>query len=122
MPTKPKSRNWNDVQTAIATAAIVATLGLWNLLATPSKVVKAVETREPALPSPPTELSAEDQVAPGGPIIPTAMPQVKIIFTPGATPIVQQQVQPVQQPAKKKKKKNNNNNSGSVSVTQTKTS
>ena len=27
MPGKPKSRNWNDVQTAIATVAIVTTLG-----------------------------------------------------------------------------------------------
>lgn len=115
MPGKPKSRTWNDVQTAIATAAIVATLGLWNLFATPSKTIKAVAAGEPALPPPPAEPPAGDES------VPTAMPQVKIIFTPGVTPVVQQQVQ---QPAKKKKKNkdNNNNNSGSVSVTQTKSS
>jgi outer membrane biosynthesis protein TonB len=127
MPGKPKSRNWNDVQTAIATVAIVTTLGLWNLFATPSKTVKAAETNEPVQPPPPTELPAEDtsgSIAPI-PMTPTAMPQVKIMFTPGVTPVVQQQVQTtVQQPAKKKKKNNNNNsnNGGSVSVTQTKTS
>jgi hypothetical protein len=124
MPGKPKSRQWNDVQTAIATVAIVTTLGLWNLFATPSKIVKAAETGEPAQPPAPTELPEENQIAPGGPMIPTAMPQVKIIFTPGVTPVVQQQVPvpSVQQQPVKKKKKNNSNSSGSTSVTQTKTS
>jgi hypothetical protein len=120
MPGKPKSRNWNDVQTAIATVAIVTTLGMWNLFASPSKGVKTAEASEPVLP-PPTEPPVPVDVA----TVPTAMPQVKIMFTPGATQttVVQQQVQQVQQPAKKKKKnKNNNNGGGSASVTQTKTS
>jgi hypothetical protein len=124
MPGKPKSRNWNDVQTAIATVAIVTTLGLWNLFATPSKAAKAADTNEPAQPPPPTELPAQDtsgSLAPL-PMTPTAMPQVKIMFTPGVTPVVQQQVPAVQQAVKKKKKNKNNNNGGSVSVTQTKTS
>jgi len=124
MPGKPKSRNWNDVQTAIATVAIVTTLGLWNLFATPSKPAKAAETNEPVQPPPPTELPAEDtsrSIAPAS-MTPTAMPQVKIMFTPGVTPVVQQQVSNVQQTVKKKKKNKNNNNGGSVSVTQTKTS
>jgi hypothetical protein len=120
MPGKPKSRNWNDVQTAIATVAIVTTLGLWNLFATPSKIVKTVETSEPVQPPPPTESPIENGS------VPTAMPvmpQVKIMFTPGVTPVVQQQVQQAQQPVKKKKKNNSNTNSGgSVSVTKTKTS
>jgi hypothetical protein len=122
MPGKPKSRNWNDVQTAIATVAIVTTLGLWNLFASPSKAVKTAETSEPVQPPPSTELPTEGQVAPIS-VAPTAMPQVKIMFTPGVTPVVQQQVQQVQQvqqPVKKKKK--NNNSSGTTSVTQTKTS
>jgi hypothetical protein len=125
MPGKPKSRSWNDVQTAIATVAIVATLGLWNLFATPSRAVKAAETNDPVQPPPPTELPEEDQagsIAPLAPMTATAMPQVKIMFTPGVTPVVQQQVQPVQQPAKKKKRNKSNNGAGSVSVTQTKTS
>ena len=125
MPGKSKSRNWNDIQTAIATVAIVTTLGLWNLFATPSKVAKAVQTSEPMQPPSPTEIPAQDQIAPIA-ITPTVMPQIKIMFTPGVTPVVQQQVQQVQQPAKKKKKNNNNgnnnNNSGTTSVTQTKTS
>lgn len=114
---KPKSRNWNDVQTAIAMAAIVATLAMWNVFASPAKAANAAETSESALPPPPTEPPVE--VA----SVPTAMPRVKIIFTPGVTPtaVVQQQVQQVQQPAKKKKNRNNNSG-GSVSVTQTKSS
>jgi hypothetical protein len=125
MPGKPKSRNWNDVQTAIATVAIVTTLGMWNLFASPSRAVKTAETSEPVQPPPPTELPVENQVAPIA-ITPTSMPQVKIMFTPGVTPVVQQQVQQVQQPVKKKKKNNNNGSSttssGTTSVTQTKSS
>ena len=116
MPGKPQSRKWNDVQTAIATAAIVTTLGLWNLFATHPKV-KPVQTSEPVQP-PPTEPPVEAAA-------PTAMPYVKIFFTPGATSTtnIQQQVPVVQQTTPKKKKRNNNNNSGgSVSVTQTKSS
>ncbi len=114
MPGKPHSRNWNDVHTALATVAIVTTLGLWNLFATPSKTVKPVQTSEPVQP-PPTEPPVVESA-------PTAMPQIKIIFTPGATltTITQPQVQPVQQAPRKKK--NNNNGGGSTSVTQTKSS
>ena len=117
MPGKPKTRNSNDVQTAIAKAANVATLAMWNVFASPAKAANAAETSESALPPPPTEPPVE--VA----SVPTAMAQVKIIFTPGVTPtaVVQQQVQQVQQPAKKKKNRNNNSG-GSVSVTQTKSS
>jgi len=114
MPGKPKSRNWNDVQTAIATAAIVFTLGLWNLFATPSKVVKAAETREPSLPPTAAEPPGESDSAPTAA---PPMPQVKIIFTPGVTPVVQQGAQQVQQLVKKK-----NKNNESVSVAQTRSS
>jgi hypothetical protein len=121
MAGKPNSRNWNDVQTAIATAAIVTTLGLWNLFATPSKT-KVVQSSEPLIPpaEPPVE-SAPDTAASA----PTALPQVKLMFAQ-ATP--QTSIQPapdVQQAQTVKKKKNRTNNSsggGSVTVTQTKTS
>jgi len=112
MPTKPNARNWNDVQTAIATAAIVTTLGMWNLFATPGKTVIA-KTQEPTLP--PTEPPVTPE--------PTLMPYVKIMFTqvaPQTTTVLQQT-----QKQKKKKKKDNNGNGGggggggSVSVTQT---
>ena len=119
MATKPNSRNWKDVQTAIATVAIVSTISLWNLFATPSKT-KVVQASEPSMP--PTEPSAETEA----PSIPTTMPQVKIMFTPGVTPTaVTQQVQSNQPaPTKKKRNKNKNNGGGggTASVTQTKTS
>jgi hypothetical protein len=123
MAPKPHLRNWNDVQTAIATVTVVTTLGLWNLFATPSKP-KIMQTSEPVLPTtePPVETEA--------PSVPTAMPQIKIMFTPGVTPTTIVQAQAAQQiPVKKKRRKNNNDGGGSsgsgggtVSVTQTKTS
>ena len=113
MPAKPNARNWNDVQTAVALAAIVTTLGMWNLFATPKKTVVA-KTEEPTLP--PTEPPATAE--------PAAMPQVKIIFTQIApqTIAVSQQTQPqnqVQNQKKKKKKNGGGGGGGAVSVTQT---
>lgn len=108
MPGKSKTRNWRDVQTSIAATAIVITLGLWNLFATPSKV-EAVQSSDPV--PPPTEPPIDSA--------PAVMPQVKIMFTQTApqSSVVQQV-----QPAKKKKNKNKNDGGGSVSVTQTKSS
>lgn len=117
MAVKPKSRNWNDVQTALATVAVVATLGLWNLFATPSKV-KAVQATEPVLPptEPPVEMEPPVAAAP------TGMPQVKIMFTPGVTPTAVVQAQTNQQASVKKKRNKNNGGGTTTSVTQTKTS
>ena len=114
MPAKPNSRNWNDVQTAIATVTVVTTLGLWNLFAQPSKPVTA-QSADTVTPPPPTETPAE----------PTAMPQVKIMFTqvaPQSSVVTTTQQQTT---TKKNNMKNNNNNSGGgggSTVTQTKTS
>ena len=123
MSAKPTKRNWNDVQTAIATAAIVTTLGMWNLFAAPAKTVTA-QAEDPTLP--PTDPPTEPPVAAG----PASMPYVKIIFTPGApqtqTTTVAQQ--PQQQAPQKKKKHNNNSGGGgggsapAAPVTQTKSS
>lgn len=110
MPPRPNARRWNDVQTAIATVAIVTTLGLWNLFATPAKA-KVVQTQEPVVPPTKPLVSAE----------PTRMPQVKIMFTPGAPQTVSN-FQSNPQPQKPKKKKHNNNSGGGGTVTQTKSS
>ena len=109
MASKPKPRNWNDVQTAIATVTIVTTLGLWNLFAIPAKA-ESTQTVEPIVPPTETPLAAE----------PTPMPQIKIMFTDTAPQTVTNQ-QPENTNNNKKKKKNNNNNGGG-SVTQTKSS
>jgi len=110
MPAKPNARNWNDVQTALATVAIVTTLGMWNLFAGPAKA-ETVQVDEPSVP--PTEPPVTPE--------PTLMPQVKIMFTQAAPQTITAQ-QP-QNEKKKKKKKNNNNGGGGgggpVSVTQT---
>lgn len=110
MPARPNSRNWNDVQTAIAAVTVVATLGLWNLFAQPSKIVTA-QSADTVTPPP---------IEPPITIGPTAIPQVKIMFTQVAPqPVV------VSQPQNNNKKNNNNknnNNGGGGPVTQTKTS
>jgi len=109
MPPKANPRKLNDVQTTIAAVSVVATLGLWNLFAQPSKTVsaKADETVVP----PPTEPPLVTE--------PTAIPQVKIMFTQVAPqPIIINQ--PQNNNNNNKKNKNQNNNS--APVTQTKTS
>jgi hypothetical protein len=111
MPGKSNARNWNDVETAIATAAIVTTLGLWNLFATPEKNVIVKAERPTDLP--PTDFPAAAEE-------PVTMPQVKILFTPAAseaTQIVSAHQQ--SQPQVKKKKKNNNNITQSIIQTRT---
>jgi len=102
MSAKPTKRNWNDVQTAIATAAIVTTLGMWNLFAAPAKTATA-QAEEPTLP--PTEPPASPE--------PAALPYVKVMFTPMApetTTVVQQSQQ--EAPKKKKKKEKRKRGSG----------
>ncbi len=112
MPPKTNPRNWNDVQTAIATVSIVTTLGLWNLFATPVKTVLA-QADEPALPPTEPPMEVEEEAAP------TEIPQVKIMFTPNAPQITVVQQTQAQTQTEKKKKKNKNNGG---TVTQTKTS
>ena len=119
MPAKPNARNWNDVQTAIATAAIVTTIGLWNLFATPAKIITTqAQPQEPTLP--PTEPPVAVQE-------PVSMPKVKIMFTQAAPQTVmasQPQAVPAQ-PQVKKKRSNQNNGAGGgggTSVTQTRSS
>jgi hypothetical protein len=122
MATKPKTRNWNDVQTAIATTAIVTTLGMWNLFATPAKAenAEAVPTEKKVPPLLPAEPLTEPPV--GFPLN-VGMPYVKIMFTQAAPEITTGVQQPQQEKKKKKKKKKNNNGGGgSNSVTQTQSS
>lgn len=108
MPARPNARNWNDIQTAIATVTVVATLGMWDLFAIPAQA-ETLEAQEAVIPPADTPVDAE----------PTSMPQVKIMFTSPA-PQTSTTFQQPQQETKKKKKKNNGG--GSVSVTQTNTS
>ncbi len=117
MSAKPK-RNWNDVQIAIATAAIVTSIGMWNLFATPAKAVNAQAT-DPAVPptDPPTDAPAS--------AAPTALPHVKIMFTPGATQQVTTAAalpQPQQQQQAPQPKRSHSGGGGGAPVAHTKTS
>ena len=85
MASKPASRNWNDIQIALAATAMAVTLGLWNVFAEPDLARAKEKANEPAAPPPPTE----------APVIadaPTILPQVKIMLggvAPQTTVIVQ---------------------------------
>jgi len=60
MANKPASRNWNDVQIAIATISMALTLAFWNLFAGPDRETAAKRAQEQAaLPSPqPVQITA----------------------------------------------------------------
>ncbi len=121
MSAKPK-RNWNDVQIAITTAAIVTSIGMWNLFATPAKTVSTQPT-DPAVP-PPTDPPIDTPTS----SVPTALPYAKIMFTPGATQqtfiiTASQQPQPqVPQPKKKHNKGGGGGGGSTAPVTKTKSS
>ena len=107
MANKPNARNWKDVQTVIASVAIVTTLGMWELVATPAKT-EAIKALEPVVP--PTEppvTTAEPK---------TGMAKVKILFTP-AVSINTTTLAP--QPQGIQKKKKNHNGGGPVAHTHT---
>ncbi len=114
MSTKPAKRNWNDVQIAIATAAIVTSIGMWNLFATPAKAV-ATQATDPAVP--PTDPPTDAPVS----AAPTIMPHVKIMFTPGAT---QQTIttSALQQPQQAPQRKSRSSGGSPAPVTKTKSS
>ena len=114
MPAKPTKRNWNDVQTAIAMAAIATSIGMWNLFATPAKTTSAQATATVPPTDPPTDTPTSSA--------PTALPYVKIMFTPGATqPTVTAALQQPQQQAPQPKKKRNKGGGGGSTAPVTKT-
>ena len=84
---KPTLRKWNDVQVAIATVSMVATLVYWNLFAGPDHASALERAKEQAAPDP---LPTTDEV-----IAPAATPQAGKIYFGGAEP--QQVVVVVQQ-------------------------
>ncbi len=72
MANKPNARNWNEVQLAFATVAMVLTLGLWNLFAGPDRV-KAKQGDQVTAPPPTVNPPAVE-------LTPTPLPQVKILL------------------------------------------
>jgi cytochrome oxidase assembly protein ShyY1 len=112
MANKPQGKSWGEIQLTIATLAITATLGFWNLFSTPEKAQAAVKVAQTATPPPPptpTETAEPTATA-------QALRPVKIIFG-GQAPkqtVVQVQVQSnAQAPAKRRKGGgDDSNNSG----------
>ena len=78
MSTKPNQRNWNDVQLVIVSIALVLTLVLWNNFAGPDRA-RAQDN---------STVAAASATAPGVALVPTPLPEIKIIFggnTPGTS-------------------------------------
>jgi hypothetical protein len=66
MANKPQGKSWNEVQMAITAVAITATLGFWNLFATPEKAqaaAKITESSTPPPPPPPAETAMPEPTA-----------------------------------------------------------
>ncbi len=79
MANKPQGKNWNEIQMAITAIAITATLGFWNLFATPEKAQAAAQVIDTATPPPPpVEAAPEATQEPSATTI--ALRPVKIIF------------------------------------------
>lgn len=115
MAPKKNPHNWNDVQTAIATVAIVTTLGMWNLFAAPApkKAAQPQATQPPVEDVPLSSFTSST---------PTAIPQIKIFFTTQTAPQQSVSSQQQQQTVTRKQKNKNNGGGGGGTVTTTRTS
>ena len=91
MTNKPAPRNWNDVQTVLATMAMALTLGLWNLFAGPDRALAKNNDQAAVVPPivPPTEQPN---------LVPTPLPQIKIMLGGAAPQLANQPSQPGQVP------------------------
>lgn len=70
MPTKPGSKNWDDLKMVMATLAAATTLGLWNLFATIDKTTTIQEIvslpAQPAVVAAPTQPTFYGKILLGG--------------------------------------------------------
>ena len=78
MTPKPASRNWNDVQLAIVSVALVFTLVFWNSFAGPDRVKAGSQQAAQA--------AATEPAFPMPFLTPTPLPDIKIVFATSATP------------------------------------
>jgi hypothetical protein len=120
MANKPQGKSWNEVQMAITAVAITATLGLWNMFATPEKTQAAAQitaTFTPPEPPPPAETAIPEPTATA--VSSLALRPVKIIYGGIAPqqPVVQVAAagQVAAAPAAKKNKSGGASKGGGVS-------
>lgn len=76
MANKPNGKHWREIQLAIATISVTATLGFWNLFSGPGKSI-ATGQAAPTAP-PPDSLAPAESADPGGTSL--ALSPVKIIY------------------------------------------
>jgi hypothetical protein len=76
MANKPASRNWNDIQVAIATISMASTMVFWNMFAGPDREASVKRAQEQAaIPPQPTVTAVQIVAAP-----PTPLGDGKILF------------------------------------------
>ena len=83
MANKPQGKSWNEVQMAITAVAITATLGFWNMYASPDKTQAAAQitaTFTPPPPPPPTETALPEPTATTAVTYSLALRPIKIIY------------------------------------------
>lgn len=90
MANKPGSRNWNDIQVAIATISMAVTLAFWNIFAGPDRASAEKRAQEQAaIPPQPAVAAAPIIIAPSTPmgdgtiLFGGSAPQTQIIVQSG---------------------------------------
>jgi hypothetical protein len=90
MANKPPSRNWNDIQLAIATISMAVTLAFWNMFAGPDRASALQRAQEqaailppPTIPAMPAELAAPTPPGDGKILFGGSAPQTQIIVHSG---------------------------------------
>jgi uncharacterized membrane protein YgcG len=76
MANKPASRNWNDIQVAIATISMASTMVFWNMFAGPDRETAVKRAQEQAAIPPQLTVTAAQIVA----APPTPLGDGKILF------------------------------------------
>ncbi len=86
MPANAHSKNWKDIQTVISAVAVSLTIGLWNLVAAPSKTSIGGATGQANLGS---QTKSYADITPALPLLPGQVLLFQGSVPPGATPTAQ---------------------------------
>ncbi len=86
MPANPHTKNWKDIQTVISAVAVSLTIGLWNLIAAPSKSTMGGATGQANLG---TQTNSVADITPALPLLPGQVLLFHGAVPPGSTPTAQ---------------------------------
>ncbi len=86
MPANTNKKSWKDIQTVISAVAVSITIGIWNLVAAPSKSSIGGATGQANLGS---QTNSYADVTPALPLLPGQILLFKGALPPGMTPTAQ---------------------------------